>query len=134
MHGTKARPTTLDMPFMLLESSIMLLGNIDSTADTHDDHHLRSSYFYSTSHKFFYQSSILLIYFSPFTSSTNSGGIRTPDLRVISCVLYHCAANPGFLPLPLSLTLLLGDSKALYHKTYYSCNLQFPKKARVFFP
>jgi hypothetical protein len=31
-----------------LESSIMLLENIYSTGITHDDCHLRSSYFYST--------------------------------------------------------------------------------------
>jgi hypothetical protein len=36
--------------FMLLESSIALLENIHSAGVTHDDHHLRSSYFYSAGH------------------------------------------------------------------------------------
>jgi len=42
--------TTLEVSFMLPESSIMLLENIYSTYATHDDYHLRSSYFYSTGH------------------------------------------------------------------------------------
>jgi hypothetical protein len=35
-----------------LEPSIMLLENIFSSRVTHDDRHLRSSYFYSTGHMF----------------------------------------------------------------------------------
>jgi hypothetical protein len=42
--------TTLDVSFMLLELSIMLLENIYSTGVTHDNRHLQSSYFYSTGH------------------------------------------------------------------------------------
>jgi hypothetical protein len=38
---------TLEVSFMFLESSIMLL-NIFSTVITHDDLHLQSLYFYST--------------------------------------------------------------------------------------
>ncbi len=34
------------------EVSFMLLASIYSTGITHDDHHLRSSYFYSTGHRF----------------------------------------------------------------------------------
>jgi hypothetical protein len=41
----------LESSIMLLESSIMLLQNIYSTDITHDDCHLRSSYFYSSGHK-----------------------------------------------------------------------------------
>jgi hypothetical protein len=41
---------TLEVSFMLLESSIRLLENIYSTGFTHDDRHLRMSYFYSTGH------------------------------------------------------------------------------------
>ncbi len=40
--------TTLEVSFMLLDSSITLLENIYSTGVTHDDCHLRSSYFYDT--------------------------------------------------------------------------------------
>ncbi len=41
---------TLEVSFTLLESSILLLENINSTGITHDVCHLRSSYFYSTGH------------------------------------------------------------------------------------
>ncbi len=41
---------TLEVIFMLLESSIMLLKFIYSTGTTHDNHHLPLSYFYSTGH------------------------------------------------------------------------------------
>ncbi len=40
---------TLEVSFMLPETSIMLLENIHSTGITHDNCHLQSSYFYSTS-------------------------------------------------------------------------------------
>ncbi len=39
---------TTEVSFKLLVSSSMLLENIYSSGVTHDDHHLRSSYFYST--------------------------------------------------------------------------------------
>jgi hypothetical protein len=35
---------SLEVSFMLLDSSIMLLENIYSTGITYDDHHLQSSY------------------------------------------------------------------------------------------
>jgi hypothetical protein len=44
---------TLEVSFRLLESSIMLLVNIYSTGITHDNCHLRLSYFYSTGHSLF---------------------------------------------------------------------------------
>ncbi len=44
--------TTLDLLFMLLESSIMLLENIYSEGASHDDCNLRWSYFYSTGHSY----------------------------------------------------------------------------------
>jgi hypothetical protein len=43
---------TLEVLFMLLESSVMLLENIYNTGITHDDRHLRLSYFYSTGQRF----------------------------------------------------------------------------------
>ncbi len=43
--------TTLEVSFMLLDSSIVLLENNHSTDNTHDDSHLRASYLYSTGHK-----------------------------------------------------------------------------------
>jgi hypothetical protein len=42
---------TLEMSFLLLGSSIMLLENIYSTGITNDDCQLQSSYFYSTGHR-----------------------------------------------------------------------------------
>jgi hypothetical protein len=39
--------TTLEVSFMLLELSIVLLEGINSTGITHDDCHLRLSCFYS---------------------------------------------------------------------------------------
>jgi hypothetical protein len=39
---------TLEVSFMLIVTSIMLLDNIYSTGITHDNCHLQSSYFYST--------------------------------------------------------------------------------------
>jgi hypothetical protein len=42
---------TVEVSFMFLESSIMLLENIFSTGITHDGRHLQSSYFYSTGHR-----------------------------------------------------------------------------------
>jgi hypothetical protein len=42
--------TTLEVSFMLQESSIMLSESIYHTGMTYDDYHLCSSYFYSTGH------------------------------------------------------------------------------------
>ncbi len=42
--------TTLDLSFMLLESSVMLLVKINGIGVTHDDYHMTIKIFYSTSH------------------------------------------------------------------------------------
>jgi hypothetical protein len=42
--------TTLEMSFMLLETSITLLENIYSTGVTHDDHNMTIEMFYSIGH------------------------------------------------------------------------------------
>jgi hypothetical protein len=41
----------LEVSFMLLESSIVLLENIYSKGITYDDYHLQSSYIHSTGHR-----------------------------------------------------------------------------------
>ncbi len=87
---------TLESSIMLLESSIKLLENIYSSGVTHDDCHLRMSYFYSTDHRdLFYNHFMLVIY----------------NCKRISCRGYDM---PGYIPFSCSYSTLFWSSHRVY--------------------
>ncbi len=80
---------TLEVSFMLLESSIMLLESIYSTGITHDDHHLQSSYFYSTGHSNKKQMILVLV------------TVVTYNCKMIMALVPGVLAVAGTLRLPI---------------------------------